>query len=485
MKNWKRVITMMMAATLVTGMTACKGSSDTASTAVQSENEANETSDTAAQSTDTEKAETEDEAGQYEVLTDADGKPYDLGGMEIVIADWWSSGEEQEAASAYDEARLEYLDWIQKTYHFTIKQQAITTWGDIPEDYVNYATTGGEENYIFTLYQGSALTSAIRSGLMYDLSTLDCLDFSKDKWESSVKSLMTSGEAVYGMRGIPHQPTAGIYFNKRLLEESGINPDSIYELQANKEWTWDKFEELCKQVQKDTDNDGVIDQYAMTNFTSTLYPAAVFSNGGEFIGKDENGYCNKLETDETMEALNWALDMIGKYEMVYPEDAEWDYTFTAFANGEAVFSCAESYKAGDWADMEDDFGFVCFPMGPRMDHYVNYAQDNVYVIPSCYDTEKAWKLAFAFNLYTDPVPGYEDYESWKSDNYQSFRDTESVDETLALMIDSGVPMYEKTINGINMGEDLLWGISKDSTPAQKAEAIRNTWQSYIDEANKQ
>ena len=89
--------------------------------------------------------------------------------------------------------------------------------------------------------------------------------------------------------------------------------------------------------------------------------------------------------------------------MVYPEDAAWDYTYTAFANGEAVFTCAESYKAGDWADMEDDFGFVCFPMGPRMDHYVNYAQDNVFVIPSCYDAEKAWKIAFAFNLYNEPV----------------------------------------------------------------------------------
>lgn len=40
-----------------------------------------------------------------------------------------------------------------------------------------------------------------------------------------------------------------------------------------------------------------------------------------------------------------------------------------------------------------------------MDHYVNYAKDNVFVIPSCYDEDKAWKLAFAYNLYTDPVPG--------------------------------------------------------------------------------
>lgn len=337
---------------------------------------------------------------------------------------------------------------------------------------------------MFTLYQGSALTSALSSGLMYDLSTLDCLDFSESKWDPVIKDAMSNGDSVYAMRAMDHEPTAGIFFNKRILEDAGIDPESIYEMQRNNEWTWDKFEELCQQVQKDTNNDGVIDQYAMTNFTSVLYPAAVYSNGGEFIGKDENGFYNALESDATMEALNWALEMLTKYEMVYPEDAAWDYTFTAFKNGEAAFTCAESYNAGQtWGDMEDDFGFVCFPMGPRMDHYVNYAQDNVFVIPSCYDAEKAWKIAFAFNLWSDPVPGYEDHESWKDNYYKSFRDTEAVDETLAIMVDSGVIMNEKLVNGIDMGPDLYWGINKDNTPAQQAEAIRNTWQSYIDTAN--
>lgn len=425
------------------------------------------------------------ESDGYTVLTDKDGNPYDLGGMNITIADWFSSDEEKEAATDYDEAREEYLDWIQTTYNFTITQKATTSWDDAPEDFVNYATTGDDENYLFCLYQGSALTSAMQSGLCYDLSTLDCLDFSDEKWESAVEELMTNADgAIYGMRGIPHEPTAGIYFNKRLLQEAGIDPDSLYELQDNNEWTWDKFEEMCKKVQKDTDNDGVIDQYAMTNFTSSLYPAAVFSNGGEFIGKDDSGYFNDLESDKTMEALNWALKMLDNYEMVYPEDAEWDYTFTAFANGEAAFTCADAYRASSWnSDMEDDFGFVCFPMGPEMDHYVNYSQDNVYVIPSCYDEQKAWNIAFAYDLYTAPVPGYEDYEAWKSDYYQAFRDTESVDDTLAIMVDSGVPMFEKAVNGIDMGSDLYWGISDDNTPAQAAEAIKNTWQSYIDKTN--
>lgn len=428
--------------------------------------------------------ETEETPWQYQVITDADGNPIDLGGMEIVLRDWWTADEETEPANAYEEAREEYLDWIQETYNFTIKQVAISSWASTPEDFANYATTGGDENYIFILRQGSELVAAMNSGLMYDLSKLDCLDFSEEKWGNGVHEVLSKNGAIYGMSAADPEPKGGMYFNKRLLEEAGIDPMEIYELQENMEWTWDKFEELCQKVQADTDNDGVIDRYAMTNFASDLYTCAVYSNGGDFIGNDGTKYYNDLESEETMEALNWVLDMIGKYEMVYPEDAEWDYTYTAFANGEAVFSCAESYKAGQWSEMEDDFGFVCFPMGPKATDYTNIYNDNPYCIPACYDDQKAWNLAFAYNLYTQPIPGFEDYEGWKSNYYKSFRDTESVDLTLARLVTNGRVTYHNMIPGLQMGADLLWGISADKTPAQKAEEIRNTWGAYLEEANK-
>lgn len=97
--------------------------------------------------------------------------------MEIIIRDWWSSGEEEEPKNAYEEARQEYRDWVQDTYNFKIKQVAISDWGSTPEDFLNYATTGGDENYVWILRQGAEFVSAMNSGLMYDLATLDCLDF--------------------------------------------------------------------------------------------------------------------------------------------------------------------------------------------------------------------------------------------------------------------------------------------------------------------
>ena len=420
------------------------------------------------------------------VITDSDGNPIDLGGMEIVIRDWWTPDEQEEPANSFEEAREEYYDWIQETYNFTIKQVAVSTWDSAPEDFVNYATTGGSENYVFVLRQGQELIAAMNAGLMYDLSTIDCLDFTEDKWKDGVNEMFSKGSAVYAMRGITPEGRGGIYFNKRLLEEAGIDPDSIYDLQENMEWTWDKFEEICSQVQADTDNDGVIDRYAMVCITQDFFPMAVWSNGGEFIGKDENGkYYNRLDSSETIEALNWSLDMIDRFNKVFDSEADWDYGYTAFANGEGVFIPQETYKAGDWKDMTDDFGFVCFPMGPKMEDYTNCYTDNVMAIPACYDADKAWKIAFAYNLYTDPIPGWEDYnESWKSNYYDSFRDTEAVDLTMARMTENGMVTYHTFIPGLDLGPDVYWNINKDNTPAQQAETIRNTWAAYLEEANK-
>jgi ABC-type glycerol-3-phosphate transport system substrate-binding protein len=412
--------------------------------------------------------------------------------MEIIIRDWWSSDEEEEPENAFEEAQKEYRDWIQETYNFTIKQVAISNWGSTPEDFLNYATTGGDENYIFVLRLGSELVSAMNSGLMYDLSTLDCLDFSEDKWKSGMHELMGKGDAIYGMRAEESEPRGGIYFNKRLLEEAGINPDDLYTWQEDGTWTWDKFEELCAQVQRDTDNDGIIDIYAMTQQASQFYAEAVYSNGGEFVGKDEDGlYYNDLESSETMEALNWAVSMREKYDLPQPEDSEWDYFIDEFKNGNAVFWADESYRGGEIIDdMEDEFGFVCFPMGPQATDYTNCYNDNPFVIPACYDADKAWKIAFAYNLYTEPIPGFEDAETWKASYYSDFCDTEAVDLTLERMMNNGMITYHTMIPSLSLGSDILWNLGNAdetgevATPAQKAEALRNTWQSYLDEANK-
>lgn len=411
----------------------------------------------------------------------------DLGGMEIIIGDWWSTAEEKEPTTAQEEATQEYRKMIQEKYNFTIKQVGLGDWGSYQEIFTVSTMAEDPAAQVFLMAQ-SFLAQPLANGLLYDLSTLDNLDFSEAKWNQSVTELMTKGDSIYGMTAGKAEPKLGVFWNKRLFKEAGIDPDLPYDLQASGEWTWEKFEELCAQLTKDKDNDGVMDTYAMASFSCELFPAAVLSNNAQWIGKDEQGkYYNATTTPEFLEAMQWATSLIEKgYEMPVPTDANWDWFISAFHDAKVAMTVAEEYRVGTWQDMDDDYGFVLFPKGPRSTEYATNIIENVAVIPACYDKETAEKIAFAYNLYTNPTPGYEGEDDWKSSYYTMFRDERAVDETLSKMYEPGVGHTDNLpmIYGISMGDICYNVYGLYQTPAEKIEEVSGTWQALIDDANK-
>ena len=485
------VITM---AAMLFSMAAC-GSQEAAPAATDNAQPEASTETAAVETTTEAAAETSesasDEYDPYQVITDESGNPIDLGGMEIIIRDWWSSEEPAAPANDYEEALQEYRDWIQETYNFTIKSQAFGDWGSTPTDFVDYATTGGDENYLFTLRDDPAITSAMANGLMYDLATLDCLDFNDVKFQrNKLHEQYSKGNSIYAMFAGYSEARTGVYFNKRLLKDAGIDPESLYDMQADGTWTWDKFEELMQKVQQDKDNDGTVDVWGLTLNEGNMTTAAVFSNGGSYIDKDASGkYVYNLESPETLEALEWTVNMFTNYDMPDPEGAEWDYYKEAFINGMAAFMVDDEYCAtpGNFLeDMQDEVGFVMFPKGPKMDDYINVWTNNPIAIPACYDADKAWKIAFAWNLYTNaPSAEYLDYNGYLSTARNGVFDERAVDETVTMMTEKGTIAYHGMIPNLSLGSDFVWNIGPGVVVSEQVEAIRDTWKAYVDEANAQ
>ncbi|SDA58144.1 ABC-type glycerol-3-phosphate transport system, substrate-binding protein [Butyrivibrio sp. INlla18] len=481
------VITM---AAMLTSMAACGANESAPADNTQPEASTDASVETAAADA-SEEAAPSDEYDPYQVITDDAGNPIDLGGMDIIIRDWWS-GDEQEPQNDYEEALKDYRDWIQETYNFTIKSQAISDWGSTPQDFVDYVTTGGDDvNYLFVLRDDPAITSAMANGLLYDLSTLDCLDFNDIKFQRNLlHEQYSKGDSIYAMFAGYSEARTGVYFNKRLLTEAGIDPDSIYDMQADGSWTWDKFDELMSKVQQDKDNDGTVDVWGLTLNEGVMTTEAVFSNGGSYIDKDASGkYVYNLESPETLEALEWTVDMYKKYDMPDPEGAEWDYYKEAFINGMAAFMVEDEYAGapGNFLeDMQDDVGFVMFPKGPKMNDYINVWTNNPVAIPGCYDADRAWKLAFAWNLYTNPPAAeYYDYNGYLSTARNGKFDERAVDETITMMTEKGTIAYHGMIPNLSLGSDFVWNITADCVVSEQVEAIRDTWKAYVDEANAQ
>ena len=69
------------------------------------------------------------------------------------------------------------------------------------------------------------------------------------------------------------------------------------------------------------------------------------------------------------------------------------------------------------------------------------------------------------------------------DHYTNFRDTRSVDETIAILKKNGVVWYSPLITGLNTG-DIEYGVyGRSETPAEAIEKVKEPWQALIDEAN--
>ncbi|HWT76822.1 MAG TPA: extracellular solute-binding protein [Mobilitalea sp.] len=413
----------------------------------------------------------------------------DLGGMEIVIGDWWSPAEEAAPTTAKEEATQAYHKMIQEKYNFKMKQVAVADWGTMQETFTTGAMAGTPAAQVFLLGQ-SWVAQPLANGLLYDLSTLKNFDFTQSKWNQAVIGEMTFGNSIYGMASGKAEPKLGVFWNKRLYQEAGLDPNLPYDLQASGDWTWDKFEELSKQLTIDTNNDGTPDTYATASFSADFFAGAIYSNDARYIGRDANGkFYNATTEPNFLESAQWVVNHIQSgYEMPAPEGANWDWFVAAFHDAKVAMTFAEEYKVGTWADMKDDWGFVLCPKGTKSNNnYETYFNDNIAVIPSCYDAETAAKIAFAYNLWTNPTPGYEDdAEAWKDSYYTKFRDERAVDETLTMMYDTATvnTEYSPFVYGVDLGNFLWDTYALTKTPQEKIDEVTGIWQSLIDDANK-
>ena len=429
-----------------------------------------------------------------------DGKVVDLGGMEVIIRDWWSDpeGKEQEPKSEYDEAVQEYHQWLQETYNFTLKTMGISDWGSAPQDFVDYVSSGGDDkNYVFVERWSSEILNAMYTGMCYDLATLDCIDFNEQKYQinqTHVKA--TFGNSVYAFAAGYVQPKHGIFFNKQVLKDAGIEPDQIYDWQKNGEWTWDKFDEVCSKVQRDLDGDGVDDIYGMTMNEGAEFQPWIESNGGALVKKDASGKLYyALEDADSMKGFQNFVDLCAKYDNHDPEGAQWDYYKEEFLSGKVAFLCEEFYAGTGTSnyltDPENgakfDVGFVMYPKGPDCDHYISLFNDNPYIIPGCYDADRAWKIAFAVDQWKNQPAGYEDFNAQFSDARNGIFDDRAVTETVDYMTnpDNAFIRYMQIVPTLcdSAPADLGWP-NWYTVPSSAAESVRETWKAYIADANK-
>ncbi|MDD5901041.1 MAG: hypothetical protein PUC73_09165 [Lachnospiraceae bacterium] len=425
-----------------------------------------------------------------------------LNGLHVIIGDTYSPETTPAPTNAQEEATKLYREDIMQKYNFTIGAKKVAAWEEMEEVYINSVLEGKPDAQVFELdYRFFAKPFSM--GLFYDLATLEELDISindrdrKGKWSGAVNKVMTKGKSIYGMRSKPIEPGGGILWNKRLFEEARLDPDLPYDLQASGEWTWSKFEEICAILTRDTDGDGQTDVYATCSDGTDTLQCLVSSTGRDFIAVDKDGKIyNNCKDEDVLGAMEYAAELYEKgYEKPRPSDAVSDWYISAFQEGKAAMQFAEEALCKPDAPygencMTDAVGFVVPPKPDGQEEYYTYVYGNIWVIPSCYDAETAADIAFAYDLYTNQTPGYNDPVSYGEPYYPDFYRSGEYDERV---IKETLPHYndDETTNfltrylvdGLDVRDLTMNYPFVERTPEECVEGVWDFWQKLIDASN--
>ncbi len=417
----------------------------------------------------------------------------DLGGMTLILGDWWSPAtyEEDDPMTAWDQMVLDYHHEVESELNFTFNQIGLQNQGEYNSVLINSFINNDPACHLFW-GKAENIVSMASQGLLYDLSTLDAFDLTEEKWPDVITDYFTVNGKVYAARADVDEPRTGVFFNKRLLEDAGIDPDLPYDLQESGEWTWEAFESLCAQLTQDYNSDGVTDIYGLADNPSSNLKAGVYSNGAMFVTKDESGKFVDGTTDpKFLEGMEWA---VGLYESGYVKmkasGDNWDHYYYDFIEGRAAMLMAEYWITNSYLkQMGDDYGYVMMPAGPNGTMGTPMYPTPI-CIPACLDKETANKVAAAYDAWTDTYVNIEGAEmlnaSFRDIYYGNFRDSRAVNETVTSMVtDPECQFYDSyyLIPNYNVG-DYFWEVSRlEVTPAEKIEELRPINQAAIDAAN--
>ena len=171
---------------------------------------------------------------------------------------------DEAAAGIVDQAKAEVRRRVEERYNCTIEGDfdhgTSTQFNDIIRNGV--LSGSGTYDMVFDAYGYSSLL--VTDNMYVDLNTIESLNFDQPWWDQNAKEDLSIDGKLYFMVGdintFDNDGTWVMLFNKDLKADLGIE-DDLYALARDGEWTFDKFAELCKGVTRDSNADGVLDEF--------------------------------------------------------------------------------------------------------------------------------------------------------------------------------------------------------------------------------
>ncbi len=180
-------------------------------------------------------------------------------------------------------------------------------------------------------------------------------------------------------------------------------------------WTWDDFLAAAKDLTKDDNGDGLIDQYGYYFFGRYAHIESwVYQNGGSFLNADKTQFVADERAVETIAFLNSLIAEHG----VAPKPAEMEGIRNPFAQGIAAMWVDGSWSIGSLRSVEGlNFAIAPVPRGPSWERETAFGWSDMTAIGATTEhPEEAWAL---INCLTGPMRTVELVEDGKMPVYRA------------------------------------------------------------------
>lgn len=491
----KRFAALLLAGTMALSAVACNNtSSDDTTTPIQKEQDSTKGSEegTTPEETTPTKSEGELLAEKYTGFVET---PMDLGGRTIRVLTTVQSryvyakdadGNPDPDATTNDTLEIiAAIESIQKDYNCKIEFEqlkakdmvtALITAQSSGETYCDILEFGCSDTYLEQIYAAN-LCMDLKNEKIADIIKLDT-----NPWLPASKFGQWAG-AQYGVHfktnNSPDLLRGVVLFNKDLAEQYGLG--DLYALYKSGEWTFDKLTELCAKVA--AQSDGSV--YPLMYNQEGLYiPMLIYANGGSIAKYEDGKYSFTGLSDNTLEAINYAVDWQTKG-YLHPDSDARKKNETTFANGGSVFFVAnytalKKYTQGT-IECNYEIGLLPGPLGPNGDgqyNAVSYTEAMFNILDNVEKPEQVAAVLVALANRTGK------HDMIDTELMYTLQDEESA-EILQVMYDNMVCDYSRSISTTRT---LFAAANKailalEKTPKEAYEEIASQVQAYFDEYN--
>ncbi|MCL2157971.1 MAG: extracellular solute-binding protein [Oscillospiraceae bacterium] len=284
---------------------------------------------------------------------------------------------EELTGEALNDATYNRNKAMEDKYNCVIAEINVAGQGDA-NNMLNKAVKAGDPAYDVMLCRMQSYQNLGASGTIIDLNELEYIDFESPWWDqNSVKdlSILNRRFMVCGDITISDNGATGVFvFNKKLLAENEL--DDPYKLVKEGTWTLEKFFSMTKEISRDLDGDGTMDENDRYGFFYQRDTVLSFLNGsGERVGKKDENDIPYI----TLGSESAISNIMYTFENLYDKNACFNVMHLTgdfnlgmdamFQNDQALFMWIRMVNIVPLRSMPTDFGVLPIPKKDAAQNY--------------------------------------------------------------------------------------------------------------------